>query len=287
MGPYILIFKTRSIELHCFISLLHLNSSNPSTWPSLKHLFPMTFRDVSFSDCSHSHNPISETDTYATILFAYDVIQGLFQYVVQLTLSSEPSALPPFLQVTLVGIYPLVMAYSGRGMAALPSMETTTMTLTNPTITYSTNFSSSLNQAHLPGLPALHQSWNASEANTRGFVSTHAMGPQGKRAIWIERKRSSTVREVQVWSKEPSIAGGLDPTSNSVSIPPEIARRVVYSVNSYDLRGANVLSSSSKLLYKLIMNLFIEDVTYCTFSELTGRIVLGSRSGDILILDLK
>ena len=211
----------------------------------------MAFRDVSFSDCSHSHNRISETDTYTTTLFAYDVIQGLFQYVVQLTLSSEPSALPPFLQVTLVGIYPFAMAYSGRGIAALPPMETTTMMLANPTITYSTDSSSSLNQAHLLGLPALHQLWNASEATTRGFVSTHAMGPQGRRAIWIERKRSSTVREVQVWSKEPSIAGGLDPTSNSISIPAEIARRVVYSVDSYDLRGANVFFSSS---FKFIRN---------------------------------
>jgi len=204
----------------------------------------MTFRDVSFSDCSHSRNRISETDTYTTTLFAYDVIQGLFQYVVQLTLSSDLSTLPPSLQVTLIGIYPLVMVYSGR-IAALPSMETTTTTLKNPTIIHPAIFGSS----------PLHQSRNASEGNTRGFVSTHAMGPQGRRAIWIERKRSSTVREVQVWSKEPSLTGDSDSASDGVSFPAEIERRVVYSVNSYDLRGVNpfhpiVLKLNNEPIYR-------------------------------------
>ncbi|KAF8799248.1 hypothetical protein BYT27DRAFT_7202411 [Phlegmacium glaucopus] len=262
MGSYMLIFKTRSIELHDFMSLL--NSSKPSTWPSLRHLFPMTFRDVSFSNCSHSRNHISETDTYTTTLFAYDVIQGLFQYVVQLTLSSELSTFPPSLQVTLIGIYPLVMAYTGR-IAAPSSMESTTTTLTNPTITYPANFGSSLDHSHVIGLSSLPRSRNTSDGNTRGFVSAHAMGPQGRRAIWIERKRSSVKREVQVWSQEPSSTGDLDSASDGVSIPSEIERRVVYSVNSCDLR---------------------EDVTYCTFSELTGKIVLGNRSGDVSILDL-
>ena len=199
MGPYILIFKARSIELHNFMSVLYPNHSQPSTWPSLKHFFSKNFRAISFSDCSHTRNLISETDTYTTTLFAYDVIQGLFQYVVQLTLSSEPSTLPPSLQVTLIRVYPLIS--SGR----IADMETT-MASTNP---------------------------------TRGFISAHDIGPQGKRAVWIERGRSSTAREVQVWSKEPSLTGHLDsPSGTRVTVPTEIERRVVYLVNSYNLRGA-------------------------------------------------
>jgi len=235
MGPYILTFKTRSIEFHDFMPLLYPDSSKSSAWPSLQHSFPMTFRNVSFSNCSHSHNHTSDMDTYTTTLLAYDVIQGLFQYVVELTLSSETSILSPSLQVTLVGIYPLVQ--------------------------YTANSALSLDQVQSMALSPLHHPWNSSERSTRGFVSTHAMGPQGKRAIWIERKRSSPVREVQVWSKQPCLAGDLDP----VPLPAEIERRAVYSVHSPDLR---------------------EDVTYCTFSELTGKIVLGSRSGNISILDL-
>lgn len=208
MGPYILTFKTKSIEFHDFIPLLHPDSSKSSAWPSLQHSFPMTFRSVSFSNCSHSHNHTSGMDTYTMTLLAYDVIQGLFQYIVELTLSSQFSILPPSLQVTLAGVYPLVQ--------------------------YTANSALSLGQIQFMGLTPLHQPRNSSERSARGFVSTHAMGPQGRRAIWIERKRSSPVREVQVWSKRPCLAGDLDP----VSIPAEIQRRVVYSVNSHDSRGA-------------------------------------------------
>ena len=225
MGPYVLIFRLRSVEFHDFRSFLPLDSPKSSTWPSLSHMFPMTFRDVSFSDCSHSHNRISDTDTYTTTLFAYDAIQGIFQYVIQFTLSSEPPPLPLSPQVTLVGVYPLKIAHSGR-LAAPTSMESTTMSSITTPVVYPPSFNLSLDVTLSP----FHQSRNTSEGNTRGFVSAHTIGRQGKRAIWIERKRSNTVREVQVWSKQPTL-GDL----NSVS---QIPQRTVYSVNSHDLRGA-------------------------------------------------
>lgn len=211
MGPYILIFTAKSIELHDFVSLLRHGTSEPSTWPPLKYYFPMTFRDVSLSDCSYSRSHISETDTYTTSFFAYDMIQGLFQYVVQLTLPFEPSALPPSVQVTLMGIYPL-----GR-FAGLTPMQTA-------------SFNSSQEQSYLMRL-ASRQSRNASNDSTRGFIIAHAIGPQAMRGVWIERKRSSPLREIQVWSKQ-ALSSDLD----SVSMSPEIERRVVYSVN--DMKGA-------------------------------------------------
>jgi len=63
----------------------------------------------------------------------------------------------------------------------------------------------------------------------RGFLSAYAVGPQGTRAIWIERKRASTIREVQVW--------GLARPEDDESVAAGSERRVVYSVTSYDLRG--------------------------------------------------
>jgi len=197
----------------------------------------MPFRDVSFSDCSHSRDHISETDTYTTTFFAYDVIQGLFQYVIQFTLPFEPSTLPPSFQVTLLGVYPLV---SALGRIASSIMMPT---------------ASPQERSYLMRLSA-RQSRGPNGNINRGFVSTHAMGSQGMRGVWIERKRSSPLREVHVWSKEPD----LDP-----SVPAEIEQRVVYSVSSGDL---------------------LEEIKYCTLSELTGKIVLGSRSGDITILNI-
>ena len=41
------------------------------------------------------------------------------------------------------------------------------------------------------------------DRDSRGFVSTYKMGPQGKRAIWVVRKRSRSAREVQIWTKDP------------------------------------------------------------------------------------
>lgn len=68
---------------------------------------------------------------------------------------------------------------------------------------------------------------------TRGFVSTLALGPQGKRAIWIERRRGSTVREVHVWWLREENA------SNSELRNIDIPRCAIYSLASYDLRGAD------------------------------------------------
>ncbi|KAJ3515810.1 hypothetical protein NLJ89_g1533 [Agrocybe chaxingu] len=275
MGPYILIFKTRSLELHEYTpfsddaeSSDELMSSSPMT---LKESFAMTFRDVSFSHCSVTHNVATDTDVYETSLLAYDVIHGLFQYDVTLTVPT--SALPPVLDVQLKGVYPLALGASNLFIPAPPRVEP----LTTPfLITYSSNFSPSptplsvstqfLRNTHGSGVSTpTPLTQFAAESASRGFVSAHRMGPQGKRAVWIERKRSSTAREVQVWSREPPSATGNMSEVSGKPLAMEIERRVVFSLHSYDLR---------------------DDITSCAFGELNGNIFLGHRSGDVSVLPL-
>jgi len=101
-------------------------------------------------------------------------------------------------------------------------------------------------------LPEANEDGNLS---SRGFVSAMTLGPQGKRAVWIERMGRSTLREVLVWSALEAGSG----EHREIFIP----RRVVYRLNSYDLR---------------------EDLTDCAFGEISGTIILCNRAGDFLIL---
>jgi len=104
--------------------------------------------------------------------------------------------------------------------------------------------------------------------------------------MWIERGRGSTRRVVVVFvSGLPARECGdmgvannyrqevvdLD-RHNDGEVEDEKPRRhkaaiidgrIIYDVDSYDLR---------------------EDLTHCTFSEVTGRIVLGNRWGEVIIL---
>jgi len=243
MGPYILIFKTRSLILHeC--DPLRIGTDEYSQLPKtvLKEPLTMTFRDVSFSHCSVTNNLVSQTRTFETALFAYDVTHGLFNYVVRLTVPVFPSSeVPPSLDIRLTGRLPLDVSY--------PSIHSTN--------NFESTFSSShpplvhLQESDHPPTPLstfvpfnpsgqshhLHRIMHShhSDRDSRGFVSTHRMGPQGKRAVWVERKRSRPAREVQIWTRDPY----PNHDRNVGPIMKDIERRIVYSGNSYDLRGTS------------------------------------------------
>ncbi|KDR67709.1 hypothetical protein GALMADRAFT_257992 [Galerina marginata CBS 339.88] len=261
---YLLVFKTRCLEVH------KSPSSNKPSPPPLKHGFFMTFREVSVSECSVSRSTNSEMETYEVTLFAYDVIQGLFHYTVRLSLPlSRASEVPPSLDVQLTGIYPLALGI------VEPASSSASDSGPASSITYSANFSPTPTFTHTH---ANHHGTSSTPRQThgrgsdyasRGFLSAHSLGLQGKRAVWVERKRSSTVREVQVWCPEPPsvspvyVSGRLDGGDNQRVL--EMKRRVVCSFSSYDLR---------------------DDITHCTLGEVNGTIVLGHRSGDISIIRL-
>jgi hypothetical protein len=219
MGPYILVFKARSLEMHAFESDQH-----PQHPTVLKNAFVMTFKNVSFSHCSVTNNPVSQTRVYERTLFAYNAVHGLYHYVVRLTLPLSDLP-PPSLDVQPVGIYPLALG---------------------------------------------------SEESSRGFVSALSVGPQGRRAVWIERKRSSSTSEVQVWNKEPPHQGGL-------AGPIVTKKRAVFSLNPNDLRGASTCFTFS---VRLTMSVTVDDVICCTFGEQSGTILLGHRSGAVTVLEM-
>ena len=231
MGPYILIFKTRSVELQHYAPIL---DPNHFALPTLKQYVSYNFRDVSFSRCKESRSS-TDDQIFSLTVFANDVIQGLYQIHIKLTIPhlnlsdaiSEPltaSPVLPSLDIAITDIYPLTM------LNIHPTLRYGSLT---PTPSFS-----------LPQIPGvLHVNGTGSMDTARGFLSTYAVGPQGTRAIWIERKRASTIREVHVW--------GLARLEDHESVAAGNERRVVYSVTSYDLRG-----ESSAALVLLMLTVF-------------------------------
>ncbi|KAF9482528.1 hypothetical protein BDN70DRAFT_874871 [Pholiota conissans] len=279
MGPYILIFRTRSIEIHEPPSFFHSSAFSGSD-PVLKHDFSLTYREVSFSQTIISQDPLSEVVTYEATLFAYDVLHGLFHYIVRIQVSPT-NELPPSLEVVLAGTYPLAFDVHGPSIyVPLTSVDAPIDPPLSPKepLTYLANFTPSPSptptfnhvHAHVPGSSSTAHSTQGGqlEDGSRGFLSTHAIGSQGKRGIWVERKRSSTLREIQVWShNSPLFSLSYKKQLSARGITAiEIPRRVVYSLYSYDLR---------------------DDITCCTLGELTGIIILGHRSGDVSLLQLE
>lgn len=176
--------------------------------PISKYFFQnTTFRDVKYS------TPTVTSDDQLEIkfqVFAYDVLQGLFNYTIHFQKRPEH---PPLFTVTLSNIYPLANHIVSQFTRFLPDPD-----LLTPSPTPTNEIRSAFRQTNL---------------SSRGFLSTYAVGPRGKRAVWVERIRGSTVREVQVWS-DPGTSDGQDLADGP---PGEIERVAIHALTSPDLRG--------------------------------------------------
>ena len=226
MGPYLLVARTRSIDLHHIQTALHSTLSN-SGMPSMHHPFSMTtFKEFSLSDAV-----AKSTHVYEIAMLAYDVIQGLFRYQVELRLPQAQDGLGPRLTVTQVGLYPLGLPVHTPSTSSPPtSPHSPTLGTETPTPTEShTHFLQNLG----------HLAHGTSGAVSRGFLSAFSIGAQGRRAIWIERRRGGVSREVQVWSRSPSPKVLPSPAwvYRFGADCEEMEKKVVYTINSYDLRG--------------------------------------------------
>ncbi|KAH6916272.1 hypothetical protein BKA70DRAFT_483148 [Coprinopsis sp. MPI-PUGE-AT-0042] len=248
IGPFLLISKTRSLEVHHYTPAL--DPSVPLLPPARHYFAYRTIREVSFSH-SRTISSSSSQEAYEITMLASDVIQGLFQFLVKIHVlkpssqNSTPGALN--VEVELIGLYPLSLLIAPHP-AGLHSPGSNTPT---PLTVHS-------------------QFFGRKGEVSRGFLSTFCLGPQGKRAIWVERARSSVSREVQVWDFN------MRPMAASRELQEqwhshfgedcmEMEKNVVHTVGSYDLR---------------------DDITHCTFSETMGTVVLGTRSGNIHVLPL-
>lgn len=243
-----LIFRTRSMEVFRYVPGCHSFANSES--PSLKHKFNMTFREASFSQTTTHHHPASQTQTSELSLFAYDVIQGLFHYVVRVrtstTLESDGDGIYPSLEVVLTGVYPLaVSATLSQLYLPLPPAHDTPSGAPPPaptSSTYSANFTPSPSptplSVHMPARDSRRMQ-SGLDGGARGFLSTQAIGAQGRRGVWIERKRASTLREIQVWGRASpaALASYASPSAGGAVTAVEIPRRIVHSLQSFDLRG--------------------------------------------------
>lgn len=135
----------------------------------------------------------------------------------------------------------------------------------------------------------------SSPGTSRGFVSAICLGPEGKRGVWAERDRGSTRRNVVAFDATcfPLMTG----EEKTLDIPmkdglplfvsadermvPVLSGQSIYNVGSYDLRGTRYQIE----VLGLLMTKCLDDLLVCAFSEVQGWIALGSRSGEVIILD--
>ncbi|KAH8104035.1 hypothetical protein BXZ70DRAFT_924101 [Cristinia sonorae] len=196
----------------------------------------ITFRSVSFSDHRVSTSTRDRTTTLSCGILAYDVLRGIYHYRVDVHFPAEfsseqhafknescPNLVKPLSwNVTLV---------SAHHMAQL--IEST---------------------AQPTEMPRPRSGFTR---GTHGFLTSCALGPQGTRGIWVERRRHSTNRAMYGFNLTRSI------DSEAVDEAKGLGGKLIYEVSSFDLR---------------------DDVTHCAFSEVTGKIALGTRGGDVFVL---
>lgn len=154
-------------------------------------------------------------------LLAYDVLQGLFMYEVCIQATTDYS-IAPMVDLTLIGVYPLAHIIN--------AMTPPTLAHLAPYPTSSANTSPSRGApTPTPTQTTFGYSVSQSGVAARGFISSFDLGTQGRRAVWVERSRGSTTRDLIVWSK------AIDPLKRPRTI--EIMRRVIHTIGSYDMRG--------------------------------------------------
>lgn len=200
--------------------------------PTLTHTFrSITFRYISCSDYLVSLDVI-DPETAKTVqfnFFGYDVIQGIFHFRVRIRISSNPQ-LSASVDIDCVGVYALSNNIDLSSL--LPSPQSTTpdpSPLPPPIPTMVHMLNPGANASH-PGIFGQATGYPGGNISSRGFLSAIALGSQGKRAVWVERKRGTMQREVWVWEscdqKEDGGIGGI-----------EMQGHVVHEIGSYDLRG--------------------------------------------------
>ena len=118
--------------------------------------------------------------------------------------------------------------------------------LPTPTPTFSSIPTASIPHMHVDGAtssgPADNLDMNlfriigGQVASSRGFVSAFHLGPQGKRAVWVERRRGSLEREVFVWAKGEDAHEVVDEKLSRKGYI-GLEGKVVFMQGSYDLRS--------------------------------------------------
>ncbi|RPD64158.1 hypothetical protein L227DRAFT_319764 [Lentinus tigrinus ALCF2SS1-6] len=255
------------------------------------HFFPSTtFRGVSFSrPIMREWQPLpassSELTTVTLSFLAYDVLRGLFQCSVSVILPPPPNPanahimLPPLdVQVYLVAAHNMAVPVA---------------------------------QAETDGGPTPRSGFSH---GARGFVSACALGPMGRRGVWVERRRGAVRRVVYGFDAHWRSADDEDVEDGDVEFgregglseaefaerkqeraktsrrknrgfqpgTPISAANSEQDVDSMLARAPRAIEG--KEVYEVNSYDLRDDITHVAFSETTGVIALGTRKGDIRVL---
>lgn len=235
LDQYILVFKTRSIELHPIFNAGY-NVTPPTV---LRHDLPSyNFRDGHISDVEQSRCFSQGEKCFTARILASDLIQGLFYFVANVSVPTTSSLQSPLLDVRLTAVYAMVNLIPLH-------ISSNSQQLNNNS---NNNFVGPVEMAMGTTSSLEHERRSSSS-----FVATYAMGSQGIRAIWIERSRKTALKQIVACRlipndeesdsfsalKQPE--GSSDPSNG---IPYALDGHVIHSIQSYDLRGEEDSDSS-------------------------------------------
>ncbi|KAI0357986.1 hypothetical protein OH77DRAFT_1421245 [Trametes cingulata] len=265
-----------------------------------------TFRGASFARpvvhrpsphlgaASREHEPTK----VSTSFLAFDVLRGLFHYSVEVIL--PPSISPPDSPVSDAYTHPAppppidvhIQLLSTHNMALPVPLPPATFADAAPPLHPTPTSAPALAEHAGAGTGAGTGTFPRSGFGhgTRGFVSACALGPAGRRGVWVERRRGAVRRVVYGFDAVGRIGVGDEDADESLREEVEgsdaeeietepmgvdvmngglsgragaIEGKEVYEVNSYDLR---------------------DDITHIAFAEATGLIAVGTRKGEIRVL---
>ncbi|KAH9893549.1 hypothetical protein C8Q73DRAFT_647401, partial [Cubamyces lactineus] len=257
-------YLTNPSERH-MCAIVHSHYLPSTTFRGASFARPTLHSAIRYPDTSWSH---LEPTKVSTSFLAFDVLRGLFHFSVSVTLppayaepqTSREAPIPIDVHISLLSSHNMAVPIS-----SYPPHTDGTST---PSVAVGTLSRSGFSHG------------------TRGFVSSCALGPTGRRGVWVERRRGAVRRVVYCFDatvltpNQTEDTLGVDDTATviesteeplsvveSTSGLVERARAIngheVYEVNSYDLR---------------------DDITHIAFAEATGLIALGTRKGDIRVL---
>ncbi|KAI0695340.1 hypothetical protein C8T65DRAFT_665439 [Cerioporus squamosus] len=256
------------------------------------YFFPSTtFRGVSFSQpVVHEGKPhpdgASEPEpTTVTLAFlAYDVLRGLFQCSVSVVIPPPPDPANPHTVLPPLDIAVYLVAAHNMAIPVAPGTDD------GPT----------------PRSGFSH--------GARGFISACALGPAGRRGVWVERGRGAVRRVVYGFNahwqgsddeddEDDDLVFGREggSYSNRKDERGETRRRQKGKKNRGFQPGTPISVANSehdvdsmlarapraiegKEVYEVDSYDLRDDITHVAFSETTGVIAMGTRKGDIRLL---
>ncbi|KZV69304.1 hypothetical protein PENSPDRAFT_487331 [Peniophora sp. CONT] len=223
---------------------------------------------------------------------------------------SSPEAVEPTLAATTTPLRPVAVhsffrtnfrtlslssSYTTVLDGAVPTSETTLFLLGNDILRgvyqYRIDILDVVAQSEEPDPPPdLRVSLLSMYTRIDGFVVAVSLGPQGRRGAVIERTRSSTARRVLAFTCPQTMVSQSDAlTTEDVIADRQPGESDEDKVEEEDEDPVTVSMRNMRPLdaidvYNVHSLDLRQDILHIAFSEVTGRIALGTRSGDVRLI---